>query len=239
MPRSLLVIQHADFEGPGLVADWAAERGLPMRLVHAHRSAAFPAADSFDLLVLMGGPMSVYEIDRNPWLEAELEFVSKVIASRKRVLGICLGAQILARQLGASVAPQETPEIGWYPVRMTRKGRLHPLFAGFPARFDALHWHGDRFAIPSGGERIAESDACPTQAFVWGDCCVGLQFHLESTNESVASLIEGSYDEDETGPYVMTAEQLRAGIGRTPSLRQHLNILLDRLMELPTEALKE
>lgn len=199
--------------------------------MHADQEAGFPGADTFDLLVLMGGPMSVYELDRYRWLRLELDFVSAVIAAGKPVLGVCLGAQILARQLGASVAPQRTPEIGWYPVRMTAAGRAHPFFAGFPASFPALHWHGDSFTIPPGALHVAESDACPTQAFVSAQRLVGLQFHLETTVDSLASLIAGSYDAALTGSWIMSAEELRAGIGRGAADRQHLDMLLDRLIE--------
>ncbi len=210
-----------------------------MRILRADLAEPFPSSDSFDLLVLMGGPMSVYQDDRYPWLSREFDFVSDVISAGKPVLGICLGAQILARQLGSTVAPQQTAEIGWYPVRMTASGGANPLFAGFPASFPALHWHGDMFTIPAGAHRAAESDACPNQAFVYGDRLVGLQFHLESSAESVAALIEGAYDPDVTGRYVMAAAELRAGIGRSAANRRLLDTLLDRLIRSRVEPSKE
>ncbi len=133
--------------------------------------------------------MNVYEEAEYPWLAAEKAFIAAAIGAGKPVLGICLGAQLIAAVLGGTVSKGPQPEIGWYPVELTPAGRELPLFAGFPDRFTALHWHGDTFSIPPGATHVASSAACANQAFAYdGGRVVGLQFHLEETRESLAQL---------------------------------------------------
>jgi GMP synthase-like glutamine amidotransferase len=149
-----------------------------------------PELDDLDLLVIMGGPMNVYEEEQYPWLAAEKNLIRACVAAGKAVLGICLGAQLIADALGGKVARAPFEEIGWHPVELTEAGRREGVVAGFPSRFTALHWHGDMFSVPDGATLLASSAGCPNQAFSFGDGrVVGLQFHLEETRESLTELV--------------------------------------------------
>ena len=239
-------LQHVPFEGPAAVEDWAGSRGHSLSGTEFFRrpsgdgSAAstarredLPDPDGLDFLVVMGGPMGVQDTDQHPWLEAEKAFIHATIVGGKAVLGICLGAQLVAGVLGGTVAKGAHPEIGWYPVELTEAGRADPVFAPFPDTFVALHWHGDTFAIPTGAVHVASSEACPDQAFSLDDGrVVGLQFHLEETPASLAMLVEhasGDLDRAETEPWVAPPEELLSPAAPYEACRELLFGLLDRM----------
>ena len=166
-----------------------------------------PRLDAFDLLVIMGGAMSIHEHRNHPWLPIEKRFLAEAIRARKPILGICLGAQLLADVLGGKVFQNPVKEIGWFPVRML--DRSAP-FAAFPERLTVMHWHGDTFTIPEGARHVAESDACANQAFVHGDRVVGLQFHIELEKVGIEDLAAASLDEAGVAPFIQSREQLIA-----------------------------
>ncbi len=173
-----IAIRHVAFEDLGLLAPLLAERGVSVR----YREAGVDAIDAAelvtpDLVVVLGGPISVYEEDRYPFLNAELDAIGARLEAGKPTLGICLGAQLMAKALGASVAPGPEKEIGWAPLALTEAGRAFGLGA-----FDVtpvLHWHGDNFELPANAVRLAGTAACPNQAFSIGHKVLGLQFHIE------------------------------------------------------------
>jgi len=174
--------------------------------------------------------MGVGDEDRFPWLLQEKRLLERTLREGKTVLGICLGAQLLADCLGAPVFRNPSREIGWFPVSLTPKGARHPLFNGLDAAFDAFHWHGDTFGIPAGALHVARSEACMNQAFVWEERAVALQFHLESTPQSVEDLAVNSADDlVEAGPSVQGLEQILDPQGRFPALRKTLYTLLDAM----------
>src|SRR5690606_28697951 len=146
-----------------------------------HIGEDLPTCTDFDALIVMGGPMNVDEHARHPWLAGEKALIRAAINAGRPVLGICLGAQLIAASLGAPVTRNAETEIGWFDVELEPAGRASPLFAGFPPRFAAFHWHGDTFAIPAGAQRLMRSEACSHQGFALGARVVGLQFHLEVT----------------------------------------------------------
>jgi len=198
-------LEHAPFEGPGRIATWAAERGHTLSRTALHDGETPPALDAFDLLVIMGGPMSIHEHRNHPWLQIEKFFLADAIRAQKPILGICLGAQLLADVLGGKVFQNPVKEIGWFPVRMLE--RCAP-FSAFPERLVVMHWHGDMFTIPEGARRVAESVACANQAFVHGDRVVGLQFHFELEKVGIEDLAAASLNEAGTAPFIQTSEQL-------------------------------
>lgn len=204
----LHVVQHVPFEGPAAIAEWAEERG------HAVSSALalteqFPDAADIDFLVIMGGPMAADDEGGNPWLHAEKHFIAAVIAAGKPVLGVCLGAQILAETIGGAVRRNPHREIGWYAVTKTPTGAEEPLFAQWPEYVVVGQWHGDTFDLPDGLQPCWSSEACRNQAFVFDGRVVGLQFHLEWTDEALAALLGACGDElGAGGLYEMSAEQI-------------------------------
>jgi len=220
-------LEHQPAEGPGKIADWAAARGHTLVSTALYAGEPPPALDAFDLLVVMGGGMNIYQHRDHPWLVAEKEFLRRAIDAGKPILGICLGAQLLADVLGGKVFQNPEKEIGWFPVTIT--DRRAP-FAGFPEKMNVMHWHGDTFETPPGARLVAESAGCPRQAFVVRDRIVGLQFHPEMGAVHVADLAHISMEELVPARYVQTPEQLT----QTPAdlARSHaaLDSLLDELV---------
>ncbi len=174
-------LQHADHEDLGCIAPWLARHRMQVHSSRLQHGDALPATSDFETLILMGGPMNVDDHTAHPWLAAEKTLIRNAIDQGRRVLGLCLGAQLIAASLGAPVQPNPEPEVGWFEVRLHAGGSAAPLLAGWPQVFEAFHWHADTFAIPSGAENLMSSAACAHQGFALGPRVLGLQFHLEVT----------------------------------------------------------
>ena len=222
----MAVLQHVDFEGPAAVADWAAACGVPLRVFHLHRNRTLPSLDDFDMLTVMGGPMSANDEAQLDWVGPEIALVREAIAADKTVLGICLGAQIIAKALGARVYPGGAKEIGWFPVERTG---AHPLFDGLPESFTAFHWHGETFDLPHGAKLLAKSELTEIQAFAVGQRVLGLQFHMEATERSVQVLVSAAAHEIGCGAFEQQPGRILANLGQCARLRPLLDTVLDRL----------
>ncbi|MFT8872003.1 MAG: type 1 glutamine amidotransferase [Sporolactobacillus sp.] len=194
------VFQHVPFEGPAAIADWASRRGHTITVHRLYAQEALPNPARVQFLVVLGGPMSVN--DPEAWLEDERRCIRAVIDRGLPVLGVCLGGQQIARVLGAAVSAG-TKEVGWLPIRLVSR-RLSFL----PEVMTPLHWHGEQFAIPSGAERLFESDGCANQGFIYGERVVAFQFHMEATRESVSRLLEADSGYLDHKTYVQTSEQI-------------------------------
>jgi len=195
-------LQHVPFEGPGHIADWAHARGHALSDVRVYAGDPLPDQDAFDMLVIMGGPMSVNDKQVHPWLQAEEAHVRVSIDGGKTVIGICLGAQLIASALGARVYRAEHKEIGWWPVQRSDDVPGTHAFGEIPAGIHAFHWHGETFELPEGAVLLASSEACTNQAFAVGDRIVGLQFHFEITHDGVEDLLDNCRDDVTPGRYV-------------------------------------
>ncbi len=217
-------LQHVPFEGLGIIETWARERGVEVSRTRLFAGEELPEPAHFDRLVVMGGPMGIYDHADHPWLVAEKAFIRQAIADRKTVLGICLGAQLLADVLGATVRPGPHKEIGWFPIR-----RADAAPEWFPAELTVFHWHGDTFGIPAGAVPLASSEACKNQGFVFGDRVVALQFHMETTQASMEELIAHCAHELTAAPFIQSEEKLRAGLGNLDGIHAAMRQLLDRL----------
>lgn len=187
-------LQHVSFEGLGNIADWARENAHETRAIRLFAGDPLPDANEADALVILGGPMNVDEEAEFSFLREEKRFIERIIEQKKPVLGICLGAQLIAQVLGAKVYKGEQKEIGWFPVE--RSSQSESKFAEIlPASFNAFHWHGDTFDLPAGAAHLASSAACLNQAFAFGDKVLGLQFHLEATLDAVRLMVENEVGE--------------------------------------------
>lgn len=222
-------LQHVPFEGLASIRGWIERGGHQVSCTRLYAGDSLPRPDSLDLLIVMGGPMGVHDIDEYPWLRAEKDFLRAVIKTGKRVLGICLGAQLIADVLGARVYPNGQKEIGWFPVMRCDAAAESPLGQLLPASFEAFHWHGDTFDIPPGAVHLAQSTVCRHQAYAIGDRILGLQFHLETTPESAQELIEHASDELVDAPTIQTPGQMLAEPVRYAELNRLMVILLDGL----------
>jgi GMP synthase-like glutamine amidotransferase len=201
------VLQHVPFEGLGSIHSWLDSRNATIATTKFFESPLLPQVDDFDLLVALGGPMSVNDEDRLPWLRDEKRLVREAIETDRAVLGVCLGAQLIASALGARVYPGKEKEIGWFPVYAC--GTSGNTFA-FPDRTEVFHWHGETFDLPAGAVHLARSDGCLHQAFQVGSRALALQFHLETTPESADALLTNCRDELIPSRYIQGEEQLRS-----------------------------
>lgn len=199
-------LQHAMYEGLGSTEDWAWEHGHALSVTRLFEGEELPALTTFDALFVMGGPMNVYEEAQYPWLVPEKAFIREVIGTGIPVIGICLGAQLIADAMGGAVVGNGEREIGWLPVTPadTLPEMLIPLLEGGQ---EAFHWHSDRFEPPPGAELFAASEACPHQGFTLGDSVIGFQFHPEIT-EAVATAFITAEGRIPEGRYVQSAGEM-------------------------------
>jgi GMP synthase-like glutamine amidotransferase len=229
MPVRLRVFQHVAHEGLGSLESFFAARGADVKYTRFFAGEVPPDPSAFDFLVVLGGPMNVDEEALYPWLAGEKKVIREVLAAGKPVLGLCLGAQLMAVALGGAVTRNAHREIGWWPVeKLTEK---LPELAGhwaascFPDRFTTFHWHGDTFSIPPGATALFRSEGCMHQGFAWGERAVALQFHPEITAEAIdkwiaESVVEGGGDL-KPGQYVQDAEAMRWDAARTDYIAQN------------------
>ncbi len=205
--KQVQVLQHVPFEGPGSIADWLAAQRADVGLTRLFADDPMPRADGIGALIALGGPMSVNDEDALHWLRPEKQLVRDAVARGIPVLGVCLGAQLIASALGASVYRGAASEIGWFPVQGVPDAA--PGFQ-FPPESLVFHWHGETFDLPAGAVRLAGSPACQNQAFRVGRNVVALQFHLETTPANVAALVEHCRGDLVPGPYVQSEDDLIA-----------------------------
>jgi GMP synthase-like glutamine amidotransferase len=196
------VLQHVAFETPGLLSRLILEKGHSMETTGLYNDDVLPATGDFDALIVMGGPMSVHDEAEYPWLVGEKALIGAAIREGKKVLGICLGAQLVAEVCGGNVRRAEQKEIGWWPVRFPN-GSSTVVF----------HWHGETVDLPPAAELLASTDVCVNQAFRIGDRVLGIQFHPEVTDEIIREMIghEG-WELAEAGPFIQGADRILEGV---------------------------
>ena len=204
---------------------WLRSSGISITSPRLYAADSLPNHADYDLLIIMGGPMSVHDEAEFPWLQSEKTFIREAIEQGKRVLGICLGAQLIAHVLGAKIYPNAEKEIGWFPVAGTTPHQ-QGVFS-FLESIDVFHWHGETFTLPEGAVQLARSVACENQGFQYGSSVIGLQFHLETTSDSAHKLVDHCRQELVPAPYV----QDEATILHAPESRyQAINGLMADLL---------
>lgn len=220
-------LQHVDFEGLGHIGAWIEKQGHPLTLTRLFAGEPLPRLEAFDRLVIMGGPMNIYEDARYPWLAAERVLIRAAVDAGKSAVGVCLGAQLLADALGSKVFAGANKEIGWWPVRLCANAQDAGLLAGLPKQPTVFHWHGDTFDVPPGAVHLAESEGCRSQAFVYDNRVLGLQFHLESTPDTVRSILAHCGHELIPARYVQSEAEILAA---DPALFADVNRMLETLL---------
>lgn len=204
-------LQHVPFEGLGYIETWSKENGHVLSSTRFYEDEVLPAPGEFDWLIVMGGPMSIDDEDQYSWLKSEKDFIRKAIDEGKVVIGICLGSQLIAKVLGASVFPNSKKEIGWFPVELTDNAVHSPVLKTFPKRQNVLHWHGDTFDIPPDAIHLMKSEVCENQAFLYNNRVLGLQFHLEATINTLRAMTDNCGDELVSGEFVQTGAEILDG----------------------------
>lgn len=203
-------LQHVSFEDIGSMQKDLQADGHSLTTTHWYKGDQAPELDSFDLLIVMGGPMGVYDDEEYPWLTAEKQLIGAAIAAGKKVLGVCLGAQLIACVLGAHVSRNPDREIGWFPLQINADAKTHPIAAILADCPQVFHWHGDTFELPGEAQLLASSQACANQAYVIDNRIYGFQFHLETTEASALALIKNCAADLDDSHYVQTAEAIMA-----------------------------
>ncbi|MBN1119044.1 MAG: amidotransferase [Bacteroidales bacterium] len=227
MSKKIHFIQHVHFETPGFILDWAKEKKYTTSFTYLFENEKLPRFNAFDFLVIMGGPMSVYEEDKYLFLSEEKKFIKEAIEKNKVVLGICLGAQLIAEALGSKVYSGPNKEIGWFPVEFINKSIFNT------AASTVFHWHGDTFDIPDEAIHLAGSEGTPNQAFIYNNKVLALQFHIEVKQENIRNMLEYCKDDITEGQYIQDEMSIANQTGffevNRRLLWQILNFLSDNL----------
>lgn len=220
-------LTHVPFEDAANIAGWADLRGYDLNYTHLHRYESLPPLESFDVLVIMGGSMNIYEHKAYPWLAQEKKFIRRAIDADKKIIGICLGAQLIADVLGAPVTCNTHKEIGWHKIKLSSGAKNSAAFSSLPEEMVVFQWHGDTFSTPPNAIHLASSTVCGNQAFQYGSHVLALQFHLEYSLQSIEKMLLHCADEIVDSPYIHTPEQIRAGYNNIPQTSAWLYTLLD------------
>lgn len=221
--------QQVPFEGPGIIETWAGSHGHAISATSFFEDQTPPDPEQFDWLVVMGGPMGVHDDIEYPWLKTQKQAIEAALRASKVVLGICLGAQLIADVLGAEVRPNAFKEIGWLPIYLCNEILDHPVAELFPPQWTSFHWHGDTFGLPHGSRLIASSVACRNQGFVYSDRVIGLQFHLEVTDKGVQSLVRNCRQELTDSMFVQAESEILDVDAPYDQNHQLMGRLLDHL----------
>ena len=233
MAPQALILQNAAGEDHGILGPLLNERGWGQQVIPLYKGAAMPGNwNDFDLLLVMGGPMNVYEEETCPYLARETQVLKEALASGPPVMGFCLGAQLMAKACGAGVRKGAEKEIGWYEVNLTDAGRADSLLNAFPESWTVFQWHGDTFDIPEGAVRLFTSGNIPNQAMRIGEMNYGFQFHFEVTRKMIAQWLESGREElDSLGIKGSARRILSRADHMLPPLHKQAQIFFKRYLE--------
>lgn len=223
------ILQHANFETPGYILDWAKAKEHKISFTNFFEAFSFPFPSNIDMLIVMGGPMSITDVNKYSWLVEEKEYLSEMISKRKKVIGICLGSQLIAEALGAKVYDNIQKEIGWFNIRAQADNDLLNLL---PEEITAFHWHGQTYDLPIACERLYSSDATLNQGFIYKNRVLALQFHLEIKPEGVIDIIEAGRNDLTEGEFVQSEKTILAEKAHFQNNRRVLFKILDYMEEL-------
>lgn len=222
------ILQHVPYETPGYILDWITSKGYYRQEVNFYNHPELPGVGKTENLIVMGGPMNIYDDEEYSWLPDERDFIKQCISTGKKILGICLGSQLIADALGAKVKKNEHSEIGWFKVRIDQKHLPEKYMDVFPDEFMTFHWHGDTFEVPINSKKFISSEATFNQAFI-SQNIAGFQFHPEMKPEGIKALIEHNENLfNEVLPFVQNPEEIIKSNGSFELNKSILFNFLDR-----------
>jgi len=224
------LLQHVSFEGPAAIKGWLDDNNHSLTTTKLYKSDDLPAQDEFDVLIVMGGPMGVEDVEQYPWLIQERYFIQESIKNDKIILGICLGAQLIAHACDARVIKNKHREIGWFNITLKNANLPAVLKNVFPEKIEVFHWHGDTFEIPKNAIHFASSEACNNQAFILNGRVIGLQFHIETTKDSAALLLQNCGNELDGTSFVQEEDEILTDTARFNKINRVLSRLIENLV---------
>lgn len=219
-------LQHVSFEGLGSIEGWLQDAGYEITSTQLHKSEKLPNIEDIDFLIVMGGPMSVNNESHYSWLAGEKAFIKAAIQTGKSVLGVCLGAQLIAHSMGAEILPSTAKEIGWFPITAVIPQQKTTFL--FPKETEVFHWHGETFSLPNQATLLAESKACRNQAFQIGENVIGLQFHLETTPASAQAIVQNCRQELIEDEYIQSEKNILSASNENYTI---VNKLMNNVLE--------
>lgn len=222
-------LQHIPFVCLGSMEAWFLSAGHQLTGTRFYLNETVPSVDDFDCLIVLGGPMSANDDENLPWLIPEKKLIRQSIDAGKRILGICLGAQLIALAMGCRVYSNSEKEIGWFPIHRTPEAAGHYFGDVIPDGIDVYHWHGDTFDLPGGAIRLATSEACLNQAYAIGDRILAFQFHLEPFIDEAKALIVACHGDLVPSPHIQMPPEMLANPERFDGINRMMDRVLDRM----------
>jgi GMP synthase (glutamine-hydrolysing) len=230
--KRIHILQHVPYENPGCIETWIKEKGYIYTITRFYSGEALPDVAEIDWLIVMGGPMSVHDTAEFTWLSDEKNFIKEAVARDKVVIGICLGSQLIAQVLGSSIYRNDVKEIGWMPVQKSRVESDFPLLHKFNEIETVFHWHGETFNIPNGAVHGFKSEGCFNQCFIYQNRIIGLQFHVEVTEDLLELMLENGIDEIVPGKYIQDEVMIRKGTHHIKRNNELMFSILDSMDEI-------
>ncbi|OHB56648.1 MAG: hypothetical protein A2Y12_06065 [Planctomycetes bacterium GWF2_42_9] len=224
-------LQHLPFEGLGTMGEYFKQKNIPSTSTHFYLNQSLPDIDSFDWLIIMGGAMSANDDAKYPWLTDEKKFIKKAIDDGKVVIGVCLGAQLIAASLGAKVYRNKYKEIGWFDLMPVKEAQNTILANCFSEKINAFHWHGDTFDLPKGAVHLASSEATKNQGYIIDNRVIGFQFHLETTYHYAKALFDNFPNEIVKEKYIQNAEKVFSDLGKFERINNAMARILDTIIK--------
>jgi GMP synthase (glutamine-hydrolysing) len=232
MMKRIHLLLHVPYETPGCIETWIKEKGYIYSITALYAGEIIPDISEIDWLIVMGGPMSVHDTDTISWLSDEKQIIKEAVVQNKIIIGICLGSQIIAEVLGSSIYKNEVKEIGWMPVKKNPMKVNSSLLCKFNEVETVFHWHGETFDIPHGAVHGFNSEECVNQCFIYHNRIIGLQFHVEVTEDLLESMIVNGIDELVPGRSIQDADMIRKGAHHIKRNNELMFSILDAMDEL-------
>ncbi len=228
MPLNINFILHVPFETPGCIEKWCKQNNHNTSFTRLYNNEPLPSFESFDWIVIMGGPMGIYDDKDYSWLKLERSFIKEAINANKVVLGICLGSQFIADALGAKVYKNKVDEIGWFNIEKNQESN-HPIINNLPELFPVFHWHGDTFDLPEGALHLFSSEATINQAFIYNNKVLALQFHMEITPELLNGMMDNVNANLTEKEYIQTKKEILSQIEISELTNKFMFSILDKM----------